>query len=138
MKKTCEAVGQPLQEWDPGYGVKQGYEQSVKEVMKDISDELGRVASISSKDKQRISDLVRKAATLWLEIGQQRCRIFLLMSDSGGRPSRNEPSSLDGDETQELVVMPELRRKGNAQGERLEKDELISGCKGEFSVFYVG
>ncbi|KAI9773910.1 MAG: hypothetical protein M1840_006136 [Geoglossum simile] len=138
MKEAYEAVSQPLQKWDPGYGVKQGYELSMKEIIEDISRELGRVAFVDEKDNPRISDLARKAAKLWLEVGQQRCRIFLLMSSSGEKPLRSDKSSLDRDRAQELVVVPELRRMGNAQGERLEKDELVSGCKGEFSVFSAG
>jgi len=114
--------------------VKQGYELSVKETTEDISQELAKVASVSSSDKQRMSDLVRKAARLWLEVGQQRCRMFLLMSYSSKEPSRSGPDSLDRDGTQELVVVPELRRMGNAQGEWLEKDELVLDCKGKFSV----
>ena len=104
--------------------------------MEDVSQELGKVASVGGSDKQRMSDLVRKAAKLWLEVGQQRCRIFLLMSNSGEKPSRSGQASLDRDGTQELVAVPELRRMGNAQGERLERDELVSDCKGKFNVFY--
>jgi hypothetical protein len=136
MKKCLEATSQPLMDWEDNYNVKQGYESSVKETTEDISRELARVASVSSSDKQRMSDLVRKAARLWLEVGQQRCRMFLLMSNSSKEPSRSGPASLDRDRTQELVVVPELRRMGNAQGERLEKDELVLDCKGKFSVFY--
>jgi len=136
MKKCLEATSQPLMEWEDNYNVKQGYESSVKETTEDISRELARVAFVSGSDKQRMSDLVRKAARLWLEVGQQRCRMFLLMSYSSKEPSRSGQAFLDRDGTQELVVVPELRRMGNAQGERLEKDELVLDCKGKFSVFY--
>ena len=136
MKKCLEAISQPLLEWESNYNLKQGYELSLKEVIEDVSQELEKVASVSSSDKQRMSDLVRKAAKLWLEVGQQRYRIFLLMSDSGAKPSRSGHASLDSDGSQDLVAMPELRRMGNAQGERLERDELVSDCKGRFSVFY--
>ena len=136
MKKCLEATSQPLMDWEDNYDVKLGYESSVKETTEDMSRELARVAPMSGGDKQRMSDLVRKAARLWLEVGQQRCRMFLLMSHSSKEPSRSGPASLDPDGTQELVVVPELRRMGNAQGERLEKDELVLDCKGNFSVFY--
>jgi len=79
-------------------------------------------------------DLVRKAAKLWLEFGQQRCRIYLLMSKSGSQPSRSGQAFVGTDGKQELVVGPEVRRMGNVQGERLEKDELLPDCKGKFSV----
>ena len=136
MKQCLEATTQPLQEWEDNYNVKQGYELSVKEIAEDICRELARVASVSVGEKQRMSDLVRKAARLWLEVGQQRCRMFLVMSCSNNEPARSDPASLDQDGTQELVVVPELRRMGNAQGERLDKDELVLDCKGKFSVFY--
>jgi len=108
----------------------------VKEATEDILKELGRVASVTDSDRQRFSDLVTRAAKLWLEVGQQRYRLFVLMSDSDGEPSRSGQVVVDKDGTQKLVVVPELRRIGNAQGERLEKDELVADCKGVFSVFY--
>jgi hypothetical protein len=33
---------------------------------------------------------------------------------------------------QEVVVVPQLRRIGNVQGDDYEKDEVISDCQGEF------
>jgi hypothetical protein len=115
--------------------LKRSYEQCLNDTMEDVSHELERVASMDVNDKQRMMDLVRKAAQLWLEVGQQRYRIFLLMSKSGTKPSRSGQAFVD---TQELVVGPEVRRIGNAQGERLEKDELVSECKGKFSVLNAG
>jgi hypothetical protein len=115
--------------------VKQGYESTVKEATDDILKELGRVASITDIDKQNFSNLVRRAAKFWLEVGQQRYRLFLLMSDLGGEPSRSGQIAVNKDGTQKLTVVPELRRIGSAQGERLENDELVADCKGVFSVF---
>lgn len=132
MKKHSGAVTQTLMAWEPNYNVKLSYEKSVREAMEDISRWLERMASVSNDDKQRVTDLVRKAANLWLEVGQQRCRIFLLMS-----PPRSGQASLARDGTEELVVVPEIRRIGNAQGERLDKDELVMGCRGKFDVFYI-
>jgi hypothetical protein len=101
-----------------------------------MSQELGKVATVSDSEKQRMSQLVKKAASLWLEVGQQRCRMSLLMSDSGEDPVRSRHTALDSDGSLSLVVVPELRRRGNAQGERLKIDELVMDCKGKFSVFY--
>jgi len=120
---------------EPNHKLKRSYEQCLKDTTEDLSHELERVASMDVNDKQRMMDLVRKAAQLWLEVGQQRYRIFLLMSNPVTKPSRSGQAFVD---TQELVVGPEVRRIGNAQGERLEKDELVSECKGKFSVLYAG
>ena len=138
MKICLDAISQPLLDWESNYNLKRGYELCLKEVMDDISQELGKVAPVNGDYKQRMSDIVKKAAKLWLEVGQQRYRIFLLMSNLGGKPLRSGQPSLDRDGTQELVDVPELRRMGNAQGERLDKDELVSDCKGKFRVFSVG
>jgi hypothetical protein len=137
MKTCAQAIAQPLMEWDSNYDIKQGYESTLKDVTQDLSRELGRVAKVNSSDKQRLSDLVKQAAKLWLEAGQQRCRMFMLMSEpgSGDVPKRSGSASLDSDHRQSLVVFPALRRLGNSQGERLDKDEVVMDCNGQFSVF---
>jgi hypothetical protein len=137
MKTCVEAINQPPSEGDPNYRLKLEYESCLKDATNKISQELERVSSVSPGEKQRISDLVTKAAKLWLEVGQQRCRMFLLMSDSKEHPepkiSRME--ALDHNGKLGLVVAPEVRRMGNAQGEQLDEIELVTECKGKFSVF---
>jgi hypothetical protein len=134
MKICVEATSQPLREWD--YKVKREYESCLKEVTDEMVLELGRVGKVNDSEEKRMSELVKKTARLWLEVGQQRCRMFLLMSDSGDDPVRSSRAALDRDNTLSLVVVPELRRRGNAQGERLDTDELVMDCKGTFSVFH--
>lgn len=121
---------------DPFFNVKQGYESSVKDTAKELFREVTRVSSVADDDEQRMSELVKTAAKLWLEVGQQRCRMFLLMSKSTKEPLRSGEDALDRDRHQELVIVPELRRIGNAQGERLEKNELVLDCQGKFSAFH--
>src|SRR5436190_20365217 len=133
MKNCLEAISQPRVSWETGYDLKRSFESSLEKIMDDISQELNNIISMDSKGKNTMSDFVRKAAKLWLDVGQQRYRIFLLMSQSGEKPSRSGQLNKDG--KQELVAEPELRRMGNAQGERLERDELVSNCKGKFDVF---
>ncbi|KAI9768394.1 MAG: hypothetical protein M1839_004131 [Geoglossum umbratile] len=137
VKKCLKAISQPLPESDLNRRVKRDYESSVKEAAEDISQELGRVAPVGSSDKQRMVELVRKAAKLWLRVGQENYRAFLLMSNSGARPSRSGQAFIGPNGAQEQVVVPELRRMGNAQGERLREDALVPDCKGKFSVFYI-
>ena len=135
IKECFDATSQHLEEGDDNYNVKQDYELSMKEAIDDILKELGRVASVSDIDKQNFRNLVRKAARFWLEVGQQRYRLFLVMSDSGGEPSRSGQIAVGKDGTQKLVVVPELRRIGSGQGEGLENNELVADCKGVFRVF---
>ncbi|KAH0558446.1 hypothetical protein GP486_004892 [Trichoglossum hirsutum] len=133
LRERSVAITQPLMKTEPNYNVKLSYEESVREAIEDISRELEKVTSVGSGDEQRVIDIVRKSANLWLEAGQQRCRILLLMS-----PPQSGQASQERDGAEDLVVVPEVRRIGNAQGERLDKNELVSGCKGKFSVFNVG
>ena len=136
VNDCLKTINQPSVNSD---SLKQSYEQCLNDAMEDVSRELGRVTSMDVNDKQRMVDLVRKAAKLWLEVGQQPYRIFLLMSKTGTAPSRSGQAFVDAHGDQELVVGPEVRRMGNMQGERLEKDELVPDCKGKFShVFSVG
>ena len=135
MKECVEATTEPGMDGKANHNVKEGYELTLKEITDALCYELARVALIDRSDKQRMRLLVTKAAQLWLEVGQQRCRMFLLMSNSGREPAQSGPTSLDRDGRMELVVVPEVRRLGNVQGDRLDEDELVSDCKGEFSIF---
>jgi hypothetical protein len=134
MKTCVAAMSKPQEEWD--HKVKREFDSCLKEVTEEMSQELGKVATVSDSEKQRMSQLVKEAARLWLEVGQQRCRMSLVMSASGEDPVRSRRTALDDDGSLSLVVLPELRRRGNAQGERLNTDELVMDCKGKFSVFY--
>ena len=130
INDCLKAINQPLVNSDK---LKQSHEQCLNDAVEDVSQEFTRVASMGDSDKQRMMDFVRKAAKLWLEVGQQPYRIFLLMSKTDTAPSRSGQAFVDAHGDQELVVGPEVRRMGNMQGERLEKDELVPDCKGKFS-----
>jgi hypothetical protein len=137
MTTPVEAISQPLIDGEPNYNIKREYESTLNQVTEELLKELETVARINDRQKQKMRNLVEKAAKLWLDVGQQRCRMFLKMSESGEKPVRSRQEALKRDGCLNLVVMPELRRYGNAQGERLENDpELVMGCKGEFSVFH--
>jgi len=75
----------------------------LNDAMDDVSQEFGRVAPMDVNDKQRMMDLVRKAAKLWLEVGQQPYRIFLLMPRTGAKASRSGQTFVDTHGEQELV-----------------------------------
>ncbi|CZR52812.1 uncharacterized protein PAC_02689 [Phialocephala subalpina] len=135
---TCvEAINQPVMDSEPNYSIKQGYESTLEEVSEELIQELKNISSVSNNHKQRVYRMVEKAAKLWLDVGQQRCRMFLVMSESGEmvKPVRSRPSSLKRDGTVDLVILPELRRLGNVEGELLDKNELVKDCGGKFSVF---
>ena len=136
IKDCLKAINQSPVDSEPSlnYNLKQSYEQCLNDAMEDVSKELGRVASMDVDEKQRMLDLVGKAANVWLEFGQQQYRTYLLMSKSGSQPSRSGQAFVNTDGMQELVVGPEVRRMGNLQGERLERDELLPDCKGKFDV----
>ncbi|KAF4627181.1 hypothetical protein G7Y89_g10975 [Cudoniella acicularis] len=117
IKKCAEAIGQSLTERDAYFNVKQDYESSLADVIDDILHELRRVAPVNIREEQRVGDLVKNAGKLWLDVGQQRFRVYLLMSKSNDPPVRSRPDFLD-DGTLHLVLVPELRRIVYQQGEK--------------------
>jgi len=73
MKKCVEATSKPQMEWD--HKLKREFDSCLNETTEEMSQELGNFATISDSEKQRMAQLVKKAARLWLEVGQQRCRM---------------------------------------------------------------
>ncbi|KUJ18837.1 uncharacterized protein LY89DRAFT_732380 [Mollisia scopiformis] len=130
MKVCADATKRPEVDWD--FNLKRDYETYLEETSRELCQELEKVAMISNSQRGKVTRLVNEAAKLWVEVGLQRCRIFLLMSNRNVEPEKVSRTSFD-DHTG-LVVQPELHRRGNVQGERLETDEVVMDCKGDFII----
>lgn len=86
--------------------------------------------------KNDFYDVVKKAAEFWLEVGQQRYRLFLVFSEGGAEPVRSgQFLETRAGSFQQLVIIPELRRRGNAQGDKLDSDDMVMKCNGDFREF---
>jgi hypothetical protein len=135
IKQCAEQLEQSMNDWDPRYKLKKNFEDSLKSTAEQVSQVLESVASVEGSVTK---DLSYKAAKLWLEFGSQRCRIFLVMSDSaknrsqGGRPR----GRYEG--VQDLVVKPEMRRVGNSYGQELHREEVVSDCEGVYNTIQFG
>jgi hypothetical protein len=137
---TCvEATSQPLSKWEHNsrnFNIRRGYESTLQTTVNEMCRELEHVIMVFDDDKQRMNRFVKKAAELWLQIGQQRYRMFVVMSQSGKQPKRSARAALDRNRTLEMVVEPGLRRFGSAKGEQLEKEAVVVDCTGKFSTFH--
>ena len=67
-----------------------------------------------------IKEIVLQATKLWLDLGVQRCRIVIVIPQA----SRGANSSRQIRLCQDLVLQPEVQRKGNAKGENLDMPEV--------------
>ncbi len=138
MTKCVRAVSQPLKDWEPNswdFKIRQGYETTLEKAKDSILQELENVAPREEADSQKLTELVKKVADLWLEVGQQKYSMFLLMSASAEDAMTSKPEALEANRTLELVVRPAIHRIGTAEGERLDKEELVKDCEGSFSTF---
>lgn len=139
MLNCVEAISQPLSKWarnSRNFNIKRGYESALQTTVDEMCQELDKVTAVLDNDRQRMIHFVKKAAELWLEIGQQRYRMFVVMSESGKQPKRSARAALDRNRTLEMVIEPSLRRFGSAKGEQLEKEAVVVDCTGKFSTFH--
>lgn len=133
MKNRVDSISKPATQRD--YTWKQQYEEKLDGISRKLLQEMGRVTPVTPSDEQQMVELVEKVAKLWLEVGQQRCRILLSMSNSGAKPRRSEERAFDTYGQMPIVVVPALRRRGTVQGARLDTEEVVMDCSGTFSVF---
>ena len=133
LKQCANAVSQSPDSTDQNYEVKFGYEATIRDATNDILREMERLAPATDDMAKKFNSVVKKAAAFWLKVGQQRYRLFLVFSVSGAEPVRSGRSvGQAGNGLQRVVVSPELRRRGNAQGDRLDSDEMVLNCNGDF------
>lgn len=106
---------------------KRSYNNSVAVIVEDICHTLGKVAHIASKNRQKIEDLVKMAATLWLEICSQRYRVRVILPEGCEDIMASSGHLLN---PLRLIIKPALKRWGNSQGQDLFKEEFIGAWKG--------
>ncbi len=136
LRQCASAINQLLEPTHPYYKAKIGYDTTIQGARNDILRELGHFAPVTDDVKNDFEDVVKKAAAFWLEVGQQRYRLFLLFSPSGAEPVRSgQHVHMRDNNIQKLVLIPELRRRGNAQGDKLDSDEMVVKCRGDFREF---
>lgn len=130
-KWRYEEVKKCLDALDRGeVDLKQAYESSLASAAQELSNAIGSVTSINNDTLNEMKALGRKASRLWLQMGTQRCRILIFIPDSIKSPIQR--NSRRGRNT-ELVILPEMRRIGNSQGEELDPETAVAVCKGEYS-----
>ena len=129
VKECLDALKKPDSETKRRW--KRSYDQSVNTTADEIYNAVNAIAATSESDVQLVQDLVKLAAKFWLDAASQRCRILLYFPPLGANVlgSRQALTSID------LVVQPEVRRRGNAQGQRLDREQVVKGCEGEHTAF---
>jgi hypothetical protein len=121
VKRCLEAVQQRLPESDPKFKLKEAFESSITAVVGELPRAFERISSMDEKKFQEMKGLVRNAAELFLELEAQRCRFVVFIPYNTEKPLQGRMITR---QRLELVVEPEVKRKGNAQGQNLDREEL--------------
>jgi hypothetical protein len=67
---------------------------------------------------------------MWIMFGTQRCRLSVVIQDLW-TTEEVKPGPGIQDRSVELVMQPELRRIGDAEGRSWDKEQTVAGCEGE-------
>jgi hypothetical protein len=120
------------------YPVKEAFERSVAALTNELIKVLSMVRSVDGDTRSDMKSLANKAARMWLDLGSRHFRIQVVIPDQTVKSIQNLSTRPGYRGLVELVIKPELRRAGNSMGGDLNREEVISGCKGEFSSFQTG
>jgi hypothetical protein len=106
--------------------VKESYDRSLASIAEEIHE---AVEAVANSDLGRVKEMVKCAVGFWLLLASQRYRARFFFPPQVAKPLGTKRKSLAG---MQLVVQPEVRRRGNAQGQRLDQDQAIQGCESEY------
>lgn len=132
IKQCQEALAQSASDLDPRAKLKKNFKISLDNTRKKLSDAVAKVSGLDKGLLQSLDDIPKKAAKMWIEMGTQRCRIFVFMQGSN-LTSQSDRVKKACEDVLELVIIPQLWRFGNSKGQDLYKKELIKGCDGSIS-----
>jgi hypothetical protein len=130
MKQCQEALGISTSEYDPRTKVQNGFQSSVKLVRENLREALEMVSDVDANTDRAIAEITDKAAKMWIMFGTQRCRLSVVIQDLW-TTEEVKPGPGIQDRSVELVMQPELRRIGDAEGRSWDKEQTVAGCEGE-------
>jgi hypothetical protein len=131
VKECREALTQALpSEWDPRARLKKGFKKSTDALKEELKSVLGSIAGLGRSDEQLVDKIAGKSARMWLEFGVQRCRVLVVMNGSNLAFAEDKVQRAK-EGTWRLIVVPALKRIGNAKGLDLDTDHATSICEGE-------
>ncbi|OAL26657.1 hypothetical protein AYO20_09998 [Fonsecaea nubica] len=126
IKEYWDAAKRP--DSDASIRLKPAYDQRVTVTVDEIRNAVEAIATLSPHDLQLIREFVELAASFWLDVMAQKCRVYLIFPAQGTNPLvQRKPSTA----TLDLVIQPEVRRRGNAQGQRFAREQVVKGCEGQ-------
>lgn len=130
MKQSQEALKIDTSEYDPRIKLRKGFQSSMKTICEKLGGMLEMVSKIDEKTEQTMEEIAEKAAKMCVAFGTQRCRIFVVIKDLKTTDEVKEGPDRQ-DKLVELLMQPELRRIGDADGQSLDKEQTVAGCEGE-------
>jgi hypothetical protein len=135
VKKCLEAIDKATSPSHPGYKLREAFESSLTNLAAEMSKILSTVCQVDSTVQVHMRGIANTAARLWLQLGTQRFRVLVIIPDQIVRSMQGTQSRSMHRGLVELVIRPELRRAGNSIGGGFDQEEIISGCKGDYSSF---
>lgn len=109
IKQCQEALVQSASDLDPRAKLKKNFKISLGNTRKKLSDAVAKVSGLDKGLLQSLDDIPKKAAKMWIEMGTQRCRIFVFMQGSN-LTSQSDRVKKAREDVLELVIIPQLWR----------------------------
>jgi predicted transcriptional regulator len=113
-------------ELDSRAKLKKSFKFSLEKLRETVGTRIAEVAEYNKGSVQATEQITMKAVNIWLEFGEQRCRVLVI---------EKRPNSAVVDEkvnkAVNLLVLPQLKRYGKSDGQNLDIEEVIKGCEGE-------
>jgi hypothetical protein len=106
--------------------LKKSFKFSLENLRESMWRKIGEVVEYKRESVQAMEQMTIKAVNMWLEFGEQRCRILAIENRPNGEVVDDRVNK-----KVDLLVRPQLKRYGKSNGQDLDIEEIIKGCEGE-------
>ncbi|PMD58583.1 uncharacterized protein K444DRAFT_413399 [Hyaloscypha bicolor E] len=126
--KECHAAlrMRVASELDHRAKLKKSFKFSLENLRESMWRKIGEVVEYKRESVQAMEQMTIKAVNMWLEFGEQRCRILAIENRPNGEVVDDRVNK-----KVDLLVRPQLKRYGKSNGQDLDIEEIIKGCEGE-------
>jgi hypothetical protein len=117
-------------EYDRRASLKKGFMSSMENLKSELATTLGDLIVMDKESIQILEKMVKRAASIWLEFAGQRCRIIIVVEESGLRSAEDRvKKAMSG--SLKLVAAPILKRYGTSAGLDLNLEVTVGGFDGD-------